>query len=228
MNNRQIRLLGLSSVTLFLIFTLYKSSGSQVAYNTTANTIIDSANNAEIDRAINEEIGRLNSNSAEDAKQDSLKLLDAELDANIDSSAIGSGAGSGLEDDADLVLETGFDPVKELIQIRSVSPMVIFSKTYCPYSKRLKNLLKGNYEITPTYAVVELDKHKNGKKLQEYLGQISGRNTVPNVLIGDSNTSKGGCDDFLNLHESGKLEAFLNEWGAKKLSVKKIEAPSNM
>lgn len=76
--------------------------------------------------------------------------------------------------------------------------------------------------------MVELDLHKHGKLLQEHLGKVSGRNTVPNVLIGESNESKGGCDDFHNLHESGKLTSLLNEWGNKKLSVKKLEAPSNL
>ncbi|CAH6719146.1 monothiol glutaredoxin-7 [[Candida] jaroonii] len=200
MNARQIRLLVISVVSIIVIITLYSSSAPN--YNFT-NGIIDSTNNDKLDEQINNEIGKSQKN--EENVQENKEVDEA-------------------EEAEDLL----FDPVKELIQIRAVSPMVVFSKSYCPYSKRLKKLLADNYEITPMYAVVELDKHKHGKQLQEYLSTISGRSTVPNVLIGDSNASKGGCDDFLNLHESGKLVGLLNDWGNKKLSVKKIDAPSNL
>lgn len=200
-NKRQIRLLAISAFAIILVFVLYTSSHSQ-SINSFDNDILNSKNKDTDDEAINQQIGKMNNPEPEP------------VDDKIDETTIEE--------------ELEFDPVKELIEIRSIAPMVVFSKTYCPYSKQLKKLLTENYEITPEISIVELDKHKYGKILQEHLGKISGRKTVPNVLIGTSNESKGGCDDFQNLHESGKLASLLNEWGNKKLSVKKLETPSNL
>lgn len=217
LNNRQLRLLGLTGLTVFLIILFVNSSSSSFRELTDGegtNKILDSTTNAQQDEAINKEIGRVMHGDDDDVEPDSGKVDDGK---KID-----------LELEPDLAGDADFDPVKELIQIRSLAPMVVFSKSYCPYSKRLKKLLTDHYVITPPFSVVELDKHKYGLILQDHLGKISGRNTVPNVLIGPSSDSKGGCDDFLNLHESGKLETLLNEWGNKKLSVKKLETPSNL
>ncbi|GMG32460.1 unnamed protein product [[Candida] boidinii] len=46
------------------------------------------------------------------------------------------------EDDEQSILR--FDPIKEFNEILSMSPVVIFSKSYCPYSKKLKNLLQNS------------------------------------------------------------------------------------
>lgn len=209
MHNRQIRLIGLSILAIILILVLYTSSSDpfDITDSEFANNIINSHNNAKTDAAINDEIYK-----SQHSNQEEQNTNQDVIEEVVDEEQV----------------ESEFDPVKELLEIRSISPMVVFSKTYCPYSKKLKKLLSENYEITPEYRVVELDKHKHGKLLQDHLGAISGRRTVPNVLIGDSNESKGGCDDFHNLHESGKLLALLNEWGNKKLSVKKLGAPSNL
>ncbi|KAK7677784.1 hypothetical protein QCA50_019216 [Cerrena zonata] len=110
----------------------------------------------------------------------------------------------------DEILNKNFDPAKELIEIRSLSPMTIFN----------------NYQITPQPSIVELDKHSHGAELQEYLSELTGRHTVPNILVG-STESRGGADDFIKLHEQGILLDLLNQWGEKDLDVKKVETPSN-
>lgn len=225
-----------------MVLVLYNSSDTSGAHvsldrELTGNNVLNSNNNAKVDEAINNEIKL--EKQTEEIDQDVLmgdksglvdnEVLDEETSAGSGSgSGVGVGVGAGTTNENDLDLDTSFDPAKVLIQIRSISPMVVFSKTYCPYSKRLKKLLHDNYQITPEPVIVEIDKHAHGKVLQEYLGDISGRSTVPNVLVGTSNESKGGCDDFLNLHESGKLENLLNQWGNKKLDVKRVQAPSNM
>lgn len=243
MMNRQNRLIGLTLLVVVLVLVLYNSSDTSGAHvsldrELTGNNVLNSNNNAKVDEAINNEIKL--EKQTEEIDQDVLigdkggVVDDDVLDEGTTSgtkgsgSGVGAGVGAGSANENDLDLDTSFDPAKVLIQIRSISPMVVFSKTYCPYSKRLKKLLHDNYQITPEPVIVEIDKHAHGKVLQEYLGDISGRSTVPNVLVGTSNESKGGCDDFLNLHESGKLENLLNQWGNKKLDVKRVQAPSNM
>lgn len=122
-----------------------------------------------------------------------------------------------------------YDPAKEFVQIRSMAPMTVFSKLYCPYSKRLKQLLRDHYSITPEPIIVELDKHKHGKELQEYLKVVTHRGTVPNVLVGSkTHVSRGGSDDFTELHNDDTLAEMLTTWGNKELSAKRIEVPSNL
>ncbi|XP_062869278.1 glutaredoxin 2 [Trichomycterus rosablanca] len=78
--------------------------------------------------------------------------------------------------------------------------IVIFSKTTCPYCKMAKDVFN---EIGATYKVIELDKHNEGRQLQEVLAQISGARTVPRVFI--NGECIGGGSDTQQLHRQGKL-----------------------
>jgi glutaredoxin len=60
------------------------------------------------------------------------------------------------------------------------------------------------YKIVPEPFVVELNEHEIGSDLQQLLGQLTGRRTVPNVLI--KGKSIGGGDDIEQLHLSGALK----------------------
>ncbi|KAL8976645.1 MAG: hypothetical protein Q9177_006809, partial [Variospora cf. flavescens] len=71
----------------------------------------------------------------------------------------------------------------ELNSILKKGPIIIFSKSYCPYSKKAKDILLDKYTIVPTPYVVELDEHTLGPGLQAALEKSTGRRTVPNVLI---------------------------------------------
>lgn len=67
--------------------------------------------------------------------------------------------------------------------------------------------------------MVELDKHPLGGKLQGRLNQLTGRRTVPNVLV--NGVSIGGGDDVAELDEKGTLGEKVKDLGGKKiLSVK--------
>ncbi|CZR60890.1 related to glutaredoxin [Phialocephala subalpina] len=103
----------------------------------------------------------------------------------------------------------------ELNLILKKSPIIIFSKSYCPHSKRAKDILLGKYIIDPAPYVVELDQHKQGPQLQALLAEKTGRKTVPNVLI--NGVSIGGGDDVAELHESKTLIDKINEFGGKKI-----------
>ena len=61
----------------------------------------------------------------------------------------------------------------------------------------------------PAPYVVELDKHPNGRTLQTHLGQVTGRRTVPNVIV--NGVSIGGGDQMRALEASGTVaEALLS------------------
>jgi len=104
----------------------------------------------------------------------------------------------------------------ELNYILKRSPIIIFSKTYCPYSKKAKAIL-GKYKIDPEPYIVELDDHALGESLQAELSKTTGRSTVPNVLV--NGKSIGGGDDVEKLHESGKLEETIRSMGGKRIQI---------
>lgn len=99
----------------------------------------------------------------------------------------------------------------------TVLKVIIFSKSYCPYSKKAKHILLDIYKITPPPYVVELDEHELGPQLQAQLGQMTGRRTVPNVLI--NGKSIGGGDDVQELHDSGRLVEKVKSMGGKRMEV---------
>jgi hypothetical protein len=68
--------------------------------------------------------------------------------------------------------------------------------------------------------VVELDIHPLGKQLQAYLGPLTGRKTVPNILI--QAKSIGGGDDIARLDETNKLIETVLRMGGKRMSITKV------
>ncbi|MCJ1338159.1 hypothetical protein MMC09_003444 [Bachmanniomyces sp. S44760] len=108
----------------------------------------------------------------------------------------------------------------ELNTILKRSPIIIFSKSYCPFSKKAKAILVEKYTIVPSPFVVELDKHPMGRKLQDSLQKSTGRGTVPNVLI--NGRSIGGGDDVEKLDRDGELTDLISRMGGKRIMEVKI------
>ncbi|KAH7026377.1 glutaredoxin [Microdochium trichocladiopsis] len=99
------------------------------------------------------------------------------------------------------VVDTEVDEAMD--RILKKSPIIIFSKSYCPYSKRAKAILLTKYTIDPPPYVVELDEHPLGAKLQAKLGRMTGRKTVPNIMV--NYKSVGGSDEVADLHQRKTL-----------------------
>ena len=103
------------------------------------------------------------------------------------------------------------------------STVVIFSKSYCPFSRKAKTVLLEKYSIVPAPFVVELDQHPLGPQLQSLLGENTGRRTVPNVLV--NGRSIGGGDDIVALDEHDELASRLKSLAGKWLQeVERKEA----
>mmetsp|Transcript_36579 Transcript_36579/g.85508 ORF Transcript_36579/g.85508 Transcript_36579/m.85508 type:complete len:103 (-) Transcript_36579:232-540(-) len=92
----------------------------------------------------------------------------------------------------------------------SSNPVVVFSKTYCPFCTKAKRSLS-NVGCT-NYKLVELDQMDNGPTIQSGLASLTGQRTVPNVFIGGK--SIGGGDDTAALERSGELKTMLQAAGA--------------
>lgn len=104
------------------------------------------------------------------------------------------------------------------------NPLVMFSKSYCPFSAGLKDLLAEYFDFTPSVVIVELDKDPNGRELQDYIAQKTGRRTVPNLVV--NGVSRGGFDDIDELFKKTGLFSSFQAWSEGKYSVtKKKEIP---
>ena len=77
----------------------------------------------------------------------------------------------------------------------------IYTKNYCAYCHRAKELLKIK-GVEYTEYDVSSDPDKEAEMVKR-----AGRKTVPEIFIDDRLI--GGCDDLFNLDEQGKLDALL-------------------
>jgi glutaredoxin len=62
-----------------------------------------------------------------------------------------------------------------LEKYRNQSPLTVFSKSYCPYSRRAKEMLKG---MGAHFEVYEVDLREDAHSLQDGLREFSGHATV--------------------------------------------------
>lgn len=69
----------------------------------------------------------------------------------------------------------------------------------------------------PAPYVVELDIHPKGAALQLELAEMTGRKTVPNVMI--NGKSIGGGDDTAALDDSGTLIEKIKSLGGKQMQL---------
>ncbi len=95
--------------------------------------------------------------------------------------------------------------------------VIIFSKSYCPHSKRAKGILLEKYNIEPKPFVVELDEEPLGSELQDLLEVKTGRRTVPNVLV--NGVSIGGADLIVDLDNTDKLTGKIQDLGQRRVQV---------
>ncbi|KAG6873447.1 hypothetical protein C0995_015536 [Termitomyces sp. Mi166 len=90
-------------------------------------------------------------------------------------------------------------------------PVVVFSKSYCPYSRRAKKLLEA-YHIQPAPKVIEVDLRSDDDIIKAILGRLTKHHTFPNILI--RGKSIGGSDDLQALHAQRELTQVLELAGA--------------
>ena len=65
--------------------------------------------------------------------------------------------------------------------------------------------------------MVELDLHSLGPKLQARLAEMTGRRTVPNIMV--NGKSIGGSDEIVALDKEKDLAGRLKSLGGKRLDV---------
>ncbi|KAF3078025.1 hypothetical protein TWF569_005482 [Orbilia oligospora] len=198
---RRVKLLGIAAFTLIIIFLFY---GSQTR---TDRRIAQQLHNEERHR--HKEAVKNGFDDEDEVLEKQLKsqrLKDAEIAAKEKANAKAPNPGV-------------WDVTTELDEILKRSPIIIFSKTYCPYSKAAKRLLLDKYTITPAPFVVELDNHDHGSEIQDALQKQTGRRTVPNILV--LGKSIGGSDDIAALESEGQLVEKVKSLAGKRVEMVK-------
>jgi glutaredoxin 3 len=92
--------------------------------------------------------------------------------------------------------------------------VVVFSKTWCPFCKKVKGLLSSlPLTVEPQYLELDLLTGEVGEDaVQDELHSRTGARSVPRVSVGG--TWVGGCDDTMAAHASGQLRQQLEDAGA--------------
>lgn len=88
------------------------------------------------------------------------------------------------------------------------NPVVIFSKSYCPYCNQAKQVFD---ELRVPYVAVELNGRSDGSDIQEVLGQMTGARTVPRVFV--NKQCLGGGSDVEAMYKSNELQKLLQSQG---------------
>jgi glutaredoxin 3 len=83
-----------------------------------------------------------------------------------------------------------------------VPPIVIYTKTFCPYCDAAKALLKAK---GASFEEVSVDGDRAGQMAMA--AKAGGRSTVPQIFIGGAHV--GGCDDLHDLDAAGELDGLL-------------------
>ncbi|KAI0266976.1 glutaredoxin [Gloeopeniophorella convolvens] len=92
------------------------------------------------------------------------------------------------------------------------APLIVFSKTYCSYSKRAKDLL-ARYDLVPPPKIIEVDLRDDGDFIKAVLTRLTGRGTFPNAIL--RGRSLGGADDLAAMHREGRLRQLLEKAGLR-------------
>jgi len=79
----------------------------------------------------------------------------------------------------------------------------IYTKTFCPYCWRAKQLLDAK---GIDYAEIAVD--QGGEVRQQMIQRANGRTTVPQIFISEKHI--GGCDDLIALERSGRLDPLIS------------------
>jgi len=84
-----------------------------------------------------------------------------------------------------------------------LAKVIIYTKSWCGYCKRAKNLLD---KKNVAYEEVDVSKVE---AVENYIKNQTGWKTVPQIFINDKFI--GGCDELYDLEKEGLLENLLKE-----------------
>ncbi|WP_354188970.1 glutaredoxin 3 [Bartonella silvatica] len=80
--------------------------------------------------------------------------------------------------------------------------IILYTRPHCPYCAKARDLLDQK-------GVKYKDIDASTSLRQEMVQRANGRNTFPQIFIGDYHV--GGCDDLYALEDEGKLDSLLQD-----------------
>ena len=89
-----------------------------------------------------------------------------------------------------------------MLRSLAVPPIVIYTKSSCPYCHAAKDLLRAK---GAKFEEISVDGDRAGQAAMAV--KAGGRSSVPQIFIGA--THVGGCDDLHDLEAEGRLDALL-------------------
>ncbi|XP_046543864.1 glutaredoxin-like [Haliotis rubra] len=98
---------------------------------------------------------------------------------------------------------------REVAGLITENCVMVFSKTYCPYCKEVKNIFKN---MNVPFQCVELDIRHDGQELQDILQYLTKARTVPRVFV--NGECIGGCSETKALYQTGQLKDKLESCGS--------------
>lgn len=87
--------------------------------------------------------------------------------------------------------------------MKSVPKIEIYTKTFCSFCWRAKELLESK-----GVDFVEISVDRGGNVRDMMIKRARGRTTVPQIFISDEHV--GGCDDLFRLEREGRLDMMLD------------------
>jgi glutaredoxin 3 len=87
-------------------------------------------------------------------------------------------------------------------KLNNVPPVEIYTKTFCSFCWRAKELLESK---GIEFREISID--RGGELRDLMIKRANGRTTVPQIFIRDQHV--GGCDDLFRLEREGRLEPML-------------------
>ena len=95
-------------------------------------------------------------------------------------------------------------PAQGTAQGTATANVVLYTTMFCPFCMRAKRLLDAK-----GVSFTEIDVGMDSAKRQEMLTRAGGRDTVPQIFIGDRHI--GGSDELVALEHAGELNQLLEE-----------------
>jgi len=86
------------------------------------------------------------------------------------------------------------------------NPVMVFSKSYCPFCDAAKSKLKG---LKVPFNALELDQDSSGREYQRVLTEMTKQRTVPYVFVAQKFI--GGCDELMDGIKEGKIQKIFQE-----------------
>merc|ERR1712203_818195 len=88
------------------------------------------------------------------------------------------------------------------------TPVVVVSKSYCPYSRGAKRILNSYAIDESKIKIFEIENEPDMNEIQSYMAEITGGRTVPRIFIGGQFV--GGAEELVSLHYSQRLDQILS------------------